>query len=362
MEERVKVRPSASTRVISRTAGIAAAVTGLVATAVLASPATAAPAEAADRAAPEAAMAAADDARAVAKELGRAETGGAYRADSGEMVVTITDRADAAKVRKAGAVPKVVEHSRAELGKAAKAIENKANIKGTAWSVDPVSNTLSVAADSTVDGKEMAKLRKVADRFDGAVTIERTKGEFTKLIRGGDAIYNGSGRCSAGFNAYLSGTYYVITAGHCTAGYPYWSGLGPTAASSFPGDDYGVIRNDSGSHPGVVNLYNGGTRDITGVGNAYVGQYVLRSGSTTGLHGGYVTGLNATVNYGGGDVVYGLIETDVCAEPGDSGGSMFAGNTALGMTSGGSGDCTYGGTTFFQPVTEVTQRYGLQVY
>ncbi|EST37223.1 hypothetical protein N566_14185, partial [Streptomycetaceae bacterium MP113-05] len=294
---------------------------------------------------------------------GSAQTGGAYQADSGKMVVTITDRADAAKVKKAGAVPKVVEHSQAELAKAAKAIENKADIKGTAWSVDPVGNTLSVAVDSTVDAKEMAKLRKVADRFDGAVSIERTKGEFTKLIRGGDAMYADAGwRCSAGFNARIGSTYYVITAGHCTEGYPNWSGIGPTAASSFPGDDYGVIRNDSGSAPGVVYLYNGSTQDITGVGNAYVNQYVQRSGSTTGLHGGYVTGLNATVNYGGGDVVYGLIRTNVCAEPGDSGGSLFAGNTALGMTSGGSGNCSSGGTTFFQPVTEVTNRYGLEVY
>ncbi len=352
----MKVRHPASTRVISRSKGFAAVATGLLAAAVLTSPtATAAPAESAERANPEAAM-------AVAEKLGATQTGGAYRADSGKMVVTVTDKADAAQVRKAGAQPQIVEHSKAEFAKAAKAIENKADIEGTAWSVDPVANTLSVAADSTVDAKEMAKLEKVADRFGGAVTIERTPGEFTKLIRGGDAIYGGGGRCSAGFNAYLNGTYYVITAGHCTEGYPYWSGLGPTAASSFPGDDYGVIRNDSGSAPGVVNLYNGSTRDITGVGNAYVNQYVLRSGSTTGLHGGYVTGLNATVNYGGGDVVYGLIRTNVCAEPGDSGGSLFAGNTALGMTSGGSGNCSSGGTTFFQPVTEVTNRYGLQVY
>lgn len=353
----MKVRHPVSTRVISRSKGFAAVATGLVAAAVLTSPtASAAPAPSpSERANPQAAL-------NVAEKLGDARTGGAYRADSGGMVVTITDKSDAAKVEKAGAVPKLVEHSKAELAKAADAMENKADIKGTAWSVDPVDNTLDVAADSTVDAREMAELRKIAGRFDGAVTIERTPGEFTKLIRGGDAIYGGGGRCSAGFNAYLNGTYYVITAGHCTEGYPYWSGLGPTAASSFPGNDYGVVRNDSGSAPGVVNLYNGGTRDITGVGNAYVNQYVLRSGSTTGLHGGYVTGLNATVNYGGGDVVYGLIRTNVCAEPGDSGGSLFAGNTALGMTSGGSGNCSVGGTTFFQPVTEVTNRYGLQVY
>jgi hypothetical protein len=351
----VKVRNPVSARVISRGKGIAAVATGLVAAAVLTSPtAMAAPAPA-DRANPEAV-------RAVEAKLGDTGTGGAYRDDSGRMIVTITDRGDAATVKEAGATPKFVAHSKAELARAAEAMEKDADIKGTAWSVDPTTNTLSVAADSTVDSREMARIQKIADRFDGAVTIDRTPGEFTKLVRGGDAIYAPSWRCSAGFNARIGSTYYVITAGHCTDGYPNWSGIGPTAASSFPVDDYGVIRNDLSSTPGVVNLYNGTTRDITGVGNAYVGQSVLRSGSTTGLHGGSVTGLNATVNYGGGDVVYGMIRTNVCAEPGDSGGSLFAGSTALGLTSGGSGNCSSGGTTFFQPVTEVTNRYGLVVY
>lgn len=71
--------------------------------------------------------------------------------------------------------------------------------------------------------------------------------------------------------------------------------------------------------------------------------------------------LNATVNYAEGSVS-GLIQTNVCAEPGDSGGSLFAGNTALGLTSGGSGNCSSGGTTFFQPVTEALSVYGVSVY
>ncbi|HEY8544187.1 MAG TPA: trypsin-like serine protease, partial [Acidimicrobiales bacterium] len=57
--------------------------------------------------------------------------------------------------------------------------------------------------------------------------------------------------------------------------------------------------------------------------------------------------------------VYGLTRTSACAEGGDSGGSFISGNQAQGMTSGGSGNCTFGGTTFFQPVNEVLSRYGL---
>jgi streptogrisin B len=72
--------------------------------------------------------------------------------------------------------------------------------------------------------------------------------------------------------------------------------------------------------------------------------------------------LKVTVRYQGGGTVSGLIQTTVCAEPGDSGGPMYDGTKALGLTSGGSGDCRGGGTTFFQPVTEAASAYGVTVF
>lgn len=161
-------------------------------------------------------------------------------------------------------------------------------------------------------------------------------------------------------------TYYVLTAGHCTDGAGTWwtssahtTTIGATVGSSFPNNDYGLVRYDNASlaHAGTV-----GSQDITSAANATVGMSVTRRGSTTGTHGGSVTGLNATVNYGGGDIVYGMIRTNVCAEPGDSGGPLYSGTKAIGLTSGGSGDCTSGGTTFFQPVVEALNAYGVSVY
>ncbi|WP_329238033.1 S1 family peptidase [Actinoallomurus sp. NBC_01490] len=58
----------------------------------------------------------------------------------------------------------------------------------------------------------------------------------------------------------------------------------------------------------------------------------------------------------------GLIETNLCAEPGDSGGALYDGSTLLGILSGGTGDCTSGGVTFFQPIIEILNAYGLAVY
>jgi streptogrisin B len=57
-----------------------------------------------------------------------------------------------------------------------------------------------------------------------------------------------------------------------------------------------------------------------------------------------------------------MIQTNVCAEPGDSGGPLYDGTKAIGITSGGSGDCKTGGTTFFQPVTEALGAYGVSIY
>jgi streptogrisin B len=106
-----------------------------------------------------------------------------------------------------------------------------------------------------------------------------------------------------------------------------------------------------------------GSVDISRAATPSVGTTVYRRGSTTGTHSGRVTALNATVNYGGGDVVRGMIQTTVCAEPGDSGGPLYSNSgIAYGLTSGGSGNCSSGGTTFFQPVTEALSAYGVSVY
>ncbi|MFC6065872.1 S1 family peptidase [Streptomyces ochraceiscleroticus] len=274
--------------------------------------------------------------------------------------------AGAVAVPTASADGSVTTFSASQLSAASDSVR-AADVAGTAWAVDKKTNALVVTVDKTVSQAEIAKIKKEAGVNAGAIRIERTAGKFQKYISGGDAIYATSWRCSLGFNVRnSSGTYYFLTAGHCTDGNPPWytnssrtTSIGPTAGSSFPNNDYGIVKytNTSVSHAGTV-----GSQDITSAGNPTVGQSVTRRGSTTGIHSGTVTALNATVNYGGGDIVYGMIQTTVCAEPGDSGGPLYSGTKALGLTSGGSGDCTSGGTTFFQPVTEALSAYGVSVY
>ncbi|MEU9337733.1 S1 family peptidase [Streptomyces sp. NPDC048290] len=235
-------------------------------------------------------------------------------------------------------------------------------IGGTAWVPDADGGRTRVLADATVTGADLARLRAL----DGPVRVERVGGRLRPLVSGGDAVFTSTARCTAGVNVQGGSSFYFITAGHCTTGAATWytsSGLatpiGPTTASSFPVNDFGVVQytNPAVPHPGTI-----GTVDVTGTANATIGLAVCMRGAVSGVRCGRVTALNATVNYGGGDVVYGLIQTNICAAPGDSGAPLYAGDRVIGILSGGSGNCTTGGTSYFQPIQEALAAYGLTVY
>lgn len=236
---------------------------------------------------------------------------------------------------------------------------------GVAWGVEPASGRMTVTVDDTVTPGDLARLRAVTDR--AGASLRREPGTLRTLIAAGQGIYGGGGRCSLGANVRSGSTYYVVTAGHCTAAVSTWYAdsaqttvLGTRTGTSYPGNDYGLIRYTGRiAHPSAVYTYPG-LLTINGPGTAYVGQAVCRSGLTTGVRCGTVTALNQTVNYATG-VVYGLIRTNICAEAGDSGGPLYVASTGtiIGILSGGSGNCTSGGTTYYQPIAEVLAAYGL---
>ncbi|MFG3058248.1 S1 family peptidase [Streptomyces sp. NPDC048231] len=300
------------------------------------------------------------------QDLGSGAAGTYYDAKTNQLVVNVLDESAAQSARTAGATARIVQNSLAELAGARTTLKKDATIPGTSWATDPRTNKVVVTADSTVSKAEWATLSKVVDGLGGKAEIKRSPGEFKPFVAGGDAIAGSGGRCSLGFNVVKGGQPYFITAGHCTEAISSWSDssgnvIGQNEQSSFPGNDFGLVKYTAEvDHPSAVDLYNGSTQAITKAGDATVGEKVTRSGSTTQVHSGTVTGLDATVNYAEG-TVSGLIQTDVCAEPGDSGGSLFNGDTAIGLTSGGSGDCTSGGETFFQPVTEALSVFGAEI-
>ena len=303
--------------------------------------------------------------------------GGAYAGfwmDGTTRRVAITDAAEAADARAQGVQPTLVKHSLSQLNSVASRIDAaaaSAPATVASWGVDVRLNAVVVSVVGD-DPSALAFARRF-EAGDDAVVIDHVAEAPRPLwsIIGGQAIRNSVARCSAGFNARSSSARYVLTAGHCGELGGTWSGaggvIGPVAAYNFPGDDFAAIQVTSTAavQTALVDRYSAGA-DVTVAGSAVaaVGSSVCRSGSTTGWHCGTIQAMNQTVNYGGGDIVRGLTRTSVCAEPGDSGGPYVSPNGATrvqaqGFTSGGSGNCSSGGTTFFQPVNEALSRYGL---
>jgi streptogrisin B len=256
--------------------------------------------------------------------------------------------------------------SRTSAAAAMRTLDRSIAFAGTAWGVDARTNQVVVTVDSSVSGARLASVKAAVQRLGQAARLQTEAGTFHIDISGGDAIYGSRYRCSLGFNVIKGSTHYFLTAGHCGKAEPSWwtsanhsTHLGNTVSATFPGKDYALVQYDASftNYPGTA-----GSQEITHAASAFVGESVTRRGSTTGVHSGTVTALNVTVHYQSGGTVRGLIQTTVCAEPGDSGGPLYDGTAAIGLTSGGSGDCRSGGTTFFQPVTAALSAYGVQVY
>lgn len=301
---------------------------------------------------------------------------GAWIAEDGTTInVGVTDQALAAEVTTAGATPVIMANSFSKLEQAKLALDgldiaqpetldtNSADSGVAAYYVDVAANKLVLEAlsGSTAHAEALAaQVGLSASEFE-VRTVDTMPTTFA-TVKGGDAyIIDRSARCSVGFSV----TTGFVSAGHCgTAGSAATTSsgasLGTFSASVFPGSaDMSYIRTVSGTTlSGTIDGYGDGDIGVSGSTVASVGSSICRSGSTTGVFCGTVRALGATVNYAEGRVT-GLTQTNVCAEPGDSGGSFYSGSQAQGVTSGGSGDCTSGGTTYFQPVNEILSTYGL---
>jgi len=292
--------------------------------------------------------------------LGTAFGGGWLDQTASTLTIGITDPARAGLVRAAGAVPKSVPRSLAQL----EAFKNKLDATASrapktvpGWYIDVTSNQLVILtkAGKTQQAKAFAKANGIDGTTARFVVSTENPRPLIDII-GGNAYYIGSGsRCSVGF-AVTGG---FVTAGHCgRVGATTTQPSGTFAGSSFPGNDYAWVRVAAGNTPrALVNRYPG-TVPVAGSTEAAVGSSVCRSGSTTGWRCGTIQQKNASVTYPEGTIT-GLTRTNACAEPGDSGGSWLTGDQAQGVTSGGSGNCTSGGVIYFQPVNEILSAYNL---
>ncbi|MFD6024227.1 S1 family peptidase [Streptomyces griseoluteus] len=302
---------------------------------------------------------------------GAAYGGSWFDARSNRLTVAVTDDASAGvrqKLRDAGVTVRTVDHSARELNAAKARVDRlKAPKPVTSWHVDPSAGSVVIdvvrsrAADNDVQ-RFLASAREA-----GPVTVHEVAESASTLAAGtvgGDPYYTGNVRCSIGFSVYGG----FVTAGHCgqpSAAVYGWdqSYVGNFQGSSFPDNDYAWVNVGSGWWTVPVVLGWGTTSDqlVRGSNVAPPGTSICRSGSTSHWHCGTVLALNETVNYSQG-AVYQLTKTSVCAEPGDSGGAFISGDQAQGVTSGGWGNCSSGGETWFQPINEILSRYGLTLH
>lgn len=302
------------------------------------------------------------------RELGARSAGTFLDQATGDLVVNVLDSAAASRVTTAGARAKVVGNATSRLDAVKAELDRGTAVPNTSWAVDVTTNTVVVQVPAAAqDAAFLAKLKS----YGPLVRVERVGGTLsTHAFYGGQAILGGSSRCSSAFNAQTSGgVRYVITAGHCTRAISSWrtSGglaIGTSAVARFPSDDYGTIRvsNPTALDQRGAVIHNGAPRTITGNSQVPVGSAVCKTGSTTGTTCGTVQAYNVTVNYAEG-AVFGMIRTNVCTQPGDSGGALYAGSLAQGIVSGGTvGGCnTSGFRSFFQPVGEVLSTLGLRL-
>mgnify|MGYP001178156362 CR=1 FL=1 len=303
-------------------------------------------------------------------ELGGDFGGAVFDIGTQTLTVQVTDADAADAVRGADAEPQLVSYGEDGLGEVMEALDAAAEQAGPkihGWYADTAADAVVVTAATGQEAAAEAFAEAAGVPAD-AVRVEEEAAAPRPLadIVGGTPYYfqqsGGWYVCSVGFP--VEGGY--VTAGHCgEAGSSTWqeapgtTRTGTVAESVFPGQDSAWVRTEPGFTPVPrVSDHRGGTVTVTGSQEASVGASVCRSGQTTGWHCGTIQAKDRTVNYAEG-AVHGLTQTSACAEGGDSGGSWLSGTQAQGVTSGGSGNCTSGGTTYFQPLNPILSQWGL---
>ena len=308
---------------------------------------------------------------AAQKAAGIAFGGAWYSETTHKLVVGVVGQDRAAAVRATGADTVAVPVPSATLDKRKTAVDKLAGKAVPAavsgWAADPKTGSVVIKVQAGKRSPAVdAFVAKVAKA--GAVTVKEVAAQAPRTFAagtvGGDPYYVDNIRCSIGFSVY--GGY--VTAGHCGRGglVRGWdgSGQGYFQGWSFPDNDYAWVSVGYGWWTVPVVLGWGQVSDqlVRGSWEAPIGSSVCRSGSTSHWHCGTILAKNESVNYGNGALFYGATKTNVCAEPGDSGGSFITGDQAQGVTSGGWGNCSSGGETWFQPINEILSAYNLTLH
>lgn len=149
--------------------------------------------------------------------------------------------------------------------------------------------------------------------------------------------------CSTGFNGTLNGEPVVITAAHCNrmdgvrAAFADGTEFGTFADTKPDNIDSTLIKVDDEQGERFANNLVGGeegkAQEITGTAAPVAGQVACKMGSRTGFSCGTINETGAHIDVAGQRTIANAFTVDICALPGDSGGVVFSGNRALGISS-----------------------------
>ncbi len=316
-----------------------------------------------------------------------ADSRGAFFDAKGKLTVNVTGPQAARTVQAAGLKARMVAHTADELD-GIKAALDKAAVRHVpagvqGWGVEPASNQVVIRLRGTAAAADEAFLARAAS-YGSAVAVKDNEGQAVTTagtVYPGSRMDYGNHYCSVGFGAHdSSGRQVLVTAGHCVENLPDLSYDGAHFAKGIKtrfkhgrnSIDMGLASVDSGSSIAtqIGTWGNGGNVAVKGGQRAAVGSDVCKSGATSRWTCGSIKSYNYTVTYsdeGQPDtLVSGLGLSTVCTLGGDSGGAWVSGNQAQGVTSGGLNsnrcDGVYGeGTSYFQPLDDALNYYGLRL-
>ncbi|MFJ2061073.1 S1 family peptidase [Streptomyces sp. NPDC087908] len=292
-----------------------------------------------------------DTAADLDKRLGSAAQGMWIDQNSGELHVNVRDDVAAATVRSSNGVPHQVGTKLTELQSLMRQFDTAAAKGAPAgvhmWYVDIEKGTVVVSATEKTGGLTKGRFAELVHGASDRVRVEKhagTQQDAASVALGGQDIYNANGkRCSIGFNVRSSrGAQAVLTAGHCMQGNtsPLWfrNGVpfGNTTGYANGSQDHALITNALPGFwvPKAGVDFIGFTMPVTGRQNAVPGAFICKSGRTTNVTCGVVKAVNVSASTAAGTKI-GQVEADMCVEPGDSGGAVFAGTQALGLVTAG---------------------------
>ncbi len=327
---------------------------------------------------------AADIRALLSRELGD-DYAGLWIDKSGVVNVALTDEDKAQLVRDVGAEPKIVEYSNDELDQVKRVLDTReAPATVHRWFVDPVTNSVIVEARRGATDPATTSWLSGARRESPAVkVVEKTKAPRPRAnILGGERWEADGAFCTVGFPAVdAGGDTHFTTAAHCATEDANGAvtdengtriGVYDSDTDELGDGDFAMVDVDGNDTiTGAVDLFDGTAQPIRGSIEAVIGEAICRVGAASGpdfgVECGVVTEKDVTVNTDFGDrfgvrAISGMTGTDVCSDPGDSGGAFFSGDQAQGLLSSGIGFCGEDGvSSHFTPINKALDELGLSL-